>query len=270
MFYFKKIITAAVLATVAFPSSAGIVNCPFDKKVCKTAWDFERGKMPPSNAFDNRFLKDGRFQIVKGDAFAGNKYGRVIVRANDDAMIGRDNKKNERAEIRTKDMRKLEGEIHFGVAVRFGADFKAHNERTLIVQIKSQLEESLKASPQFAIYHHRADDRWKVCNNFKNLNGCDYRKGRIFKSGVWHRILVSQNATSGPEGWLKMYIDGKLIYSHKGPTKYSAKEKFSTFRTGIYRDHVAHTQVLDVDNFIVSTDLNAVATFLKLDASKLK
>lgn len=249
---------------------AGIKGCKFDRATCRSAWDFERGRMPPTNGFDNRFLKDGRFEIATGSAFDGNRYGRVIVRAGDDRMIGRDNKKTERAEIRTKDMKQFEGVIHFGVAVRFGPNFAAHQERTMILQIKSQLDVELKASPQFAIYRNKSTDRWKVCNNIINLDKCDYRNGRIFRPNTWHRIVVSQNASQGSDGWLKMFVDGRLIYSHKGPTKYSAKDHFTTFRTGIYRDNVDHTQILDVDNFIVSRDLSAVAAFLKLDPNSLK
>lgn len=183
---------------------------------------------------------------------------------------GRNNETTERAEITTDQIKSFKGEYHLGVAVRFGPDFMPHDDRTLIVQIKPQFSPSRKNSPNFAVYANKSFDRWKVCNDIQNLDDCDYQQGQLFSRNTWHTIVVSQNASRGNDGWLKFFVDGKLVYHHTGPTKYDAREIFSDVRVGIYRNNVSHPQSLDVDNFILSRELNAVADFLKLDASKLR
>jgi len=265
-----KRIGAFFAACLLLASCASVQNCDFDSETCANAWDFESGSMPPSRSFDNVHLSGDRFQVATGDAFAGERYGRVIVRPGNDAAIGRDGRNTERSEIKLADMKSLDGVIHMGVALRFGPEFKPHNKRTLIIQIKPEFDSGIKNSPQFALYSNRSTDRWKICNNIENLDGCIFRNGRLFKPNVWHRVLISQNASSGNDGWLKMYVDGRLVYTHRGPTKYDKRAKHFSFRTGIYRDNVDHVQTLDVDNFMVSRDLNAVASFLNLDASKLR
>ncbi|MBL4873700.1 MAG: heparin lyase I family protein [Rhodobacteraceae bacterium] len=258
------------LALSATTTSAGIIDCTFDNQTCKYSWDFESGNMPPNNGFDNRHLQKRQFQIFSGGAFDGDRFGRITVGSGDNAMVGRDNSSTERAEIMSDRFKNLSGVIHFGIAIRFGPGFNPHDERTLILQIKSEFERGTKNSPQFAIYNQASADHWKVCNNFRKLDECDYQNGNIFRANTWHRIVISQNASKGPDGWLKFYVDGKLIYSHSGATKYNAREAWTTFRTGIYRNNVPASQSVDVDNYIISRDLNAVANFLKLDPAKLQ
>lgn len=266
--FFSLVMLAMALFTNA--SFAGIVDCEYDGQTCKYSWDFESGNMPPNNGFDNRHLQKQQFQIFSGGAFDGDRFGRITVGSGDNAMVGRNSETTERAEIMSDRFKNLNGVIYFGVALRFGPDFNPHDERTLILQIKSEFDRSTKNSPQFAIYNQASSDRWKVCNDIRNLDECDYRSGNIFRANTWHKIVISQNASKGPDGWLKFYVDGKLIYSHTGPTKYNAREAWTTFRTGIYRNNVPAPQSIDVDNYIISRDLNAVAKFLKLDPAKLQ
>ncbi len=242
----------------------GILGCNYDRITCKSSWDFERGALPPRAGFNNRSIDRQRLKIMSGAAFSGDRFGRVTVFPGNEAQIGRDKKKTERAEVSSRDIKSFSGIYHFGVAVRFPVEFRAHEGRTLILQIKTQIDPILKASPQFAIYSSRSTDRWKVCNNIKNLIVCDYRNGRIFQRGKWHKILVSQNASKTSDGWLKLYIDGKLVYYPSGTTQYNARDLYTNFRVGIYRGNVEFSQSLDVDKFIVSISIDSMKDFLSL------
>ena len=250
--------------------TAGIIGCAFDKQTCRYAWDFEEGQRPPNKGFDNESLGRSQIEIFSGGAFSGDRFGRISVESGDFKMTGRNDETTERAEMSTDRFTNLSGEIHFGVAVRFGPEFNPHDERTLILQIKPNFTRGFKNSPQFAVYANESFDRWKVCNDITNLDECDYNRAKIFKRNVWHTLVVSQNMSKRADGWLRFYVDGELIYEHVGPTKYNRNEAFTHFRVGIYRNNVATPQRLDVDNFIVSRDLDAVASFLKLDPTDLK
>lgn len=263
-------LVAIVSASAPGSARADMQNCAFDRDTCRYSWDFETGRMPPNQGFDNEFLRRDQLRIMAGGAFDGERFGQVIVNDGEFRMTGRNGETTERAEISTDRMRNVSGIMHFGVAVRFGPEFNAHDDRTLILQIKPNYTRGFNNSPQFAIYHNASFDRWKVCNDIDDLDNCDYQSGRIFRPNTWHRIVVSQNLSRGADGWLRFYVDGRLVYSHNGPTQYARPEAFTQFRVGIYRNATPFPQVLDVDNFILSRDLNAVAQALQLDPNMLQ
>jgi len=123
-------------------------------------------------------------------------------------------------------------------------------------------------SPEFALFNQRSWDQSAVCNDIQDLDNCERLSRHFFQSNKWHKIVISFYGSNRSNGWIKFWLDGKLIHSYEGRTLYNYKPHASSFRVGIYRKRASHAQSVDVDNFIVSRELESVLDFLDLDPSK--
>lgn len=56
--------------------------------------------------------------------------------------------------------------------------------------------------------------------------------------GRWIDLMVHSNWSSGPDGFLDFYVDGRRVASHRGRVVYNMRDPIS-FRFGIYRSFVS-------------------------------
>ena len=55
--------------------------------------------------------------------------------------------------------------------------------------------------------------------------------------GNWNDILVNMNWTHKDDGFFKIWVNAKLSYHYKGPTK--TKNDKPYFKFGVYRSHLS-------------------------------
>ncbi|MDQ4141713.1 MAG: polysaccharide lyase, partial [Bacteroidota bacterium] len=150
-----------------------------------------------------------------------------------------------------------EAETKYGWVMYFPKEYwEPSNEFDIVMQLHGYDDKLLgeKArNPQFALHVHK--DQLKITihhsdlpvNTNKNDNDEKFNLGPLPKDKFLEMVLEIKH-TYEPDGYARLYINGKKVLDYKGGTTFNDMRKYPYFKAGIYNRRVQLPRVVYISN----------------------
>lgn len=266
------------------------INCNEDDK--SSPWNFYANF--EDNSWKSKLTPNdkgrgwGPYKIIEEN---GNKFLSITVKSGWNWDRGSGGKSTERSELHTTRRKSFGKEVWYGFKIKKPEETKLIFDRLLISQFK-QMARNGKVSPLFKILQ-RVPDKSSVGISIcgmsggpgskeigSNLSGSErhtdvlnfycgddliegnytFQNKDIFDqlfSADWKNVVVGTYVINNEQGFIKIYINKKLVFDYKGPTYGWSNVVGSYVRIGPYRNGKRYgkhpPQTFHYDDFVIGS-----------------
>ena len=248
--------------------------------------DFEdnswKGKLTPND----KGMGWVPFKIMEED---GNKFLSITVKEGWNTDRNHRNNPTERSELQTSKRQSFGKDVWYGFKIRKPLETTFINDRMAITQFKQRtrtrpspmISMGRKNSMQYNTDSYisisicgkssklgsRTSMRYNfnapiklTCNKKSVQSEIKFNNTKPFQNFIttkWKTIVIGAYVTNTNNGYMKVYLNQKLIYDYKGPTYGWSNVVGSNVRIGIYRDGNSYKgyppQTLHYDDFVIGS-----------------